>query len=196
MEEDRQPALPDFREQCAQALRRREIDLAVCRDPLITVVPAGICLAFGEIERDIGHILEPGFARFGICRRGWCRLSCRIEHQGGANRRDSGGMQAKRRYGTSYVDHWRRLEMPGAGGGSKCLRSLTLPRRMAKIQVAVFRLIMSSYLDVSVGRVRAGCEKRTLGRWQRLSRPTQRADRLSCWGRASMKHPHRRHFLR
>jgi hypothetical protein len=59
-----------------------------------------MCITFGEIERDVGYILDPGFAGFGFCRRGWRRLGCRIEQQRGANRRDNGGMQGKRRYGT------------------------------------------------------------------------------------------------
>src|SRR6185295_8973488 len=112
MEEDRQPVMQtEPIEQVAQALRRRGIDLAVGGDPLIAVVPAGMCITFGEIERDIGDILEPGFVGLGFCRHGWRRLSCRIEQQRNANRRDSGGMQTKRRYGASYIGHWRRFEM-------------------------------------------------------------------------------------
>src|SRR5207302_3882349 len=52
MEEDRQSAVPHFRQQSAQALRRPDIDPAVCGDPFVTAVPAGICIALGDIERD------------------------------------------------------------------------------------------------------------------------------------------------
>jgi hypothetical protein len=111
-----------------------------------------MCITFGEIEHDIMRILEPGFARFRFCRRGWRRVSCCIEQQRGANRRDSGGMQAKRhggmqtkrRYGASYIGHWKRFETEAA---RNVLRSLTLARRIAKIQVAAaarLRLTKSS----------------------------------------------------
>jgi hypothetical protein len=66
MEEDRQLARPELRQEPAQALCDGEIDLAVGRDPFIAAGPTGIGVALGHVEHHGGQFRRLGFSRLGF----------------------------------------------------------------------------------------------------------------------------------